>query len=129
MPTVGSLVFATWVGACGPSQAAKRDAAEQTGDAARGAKRFGEVGCNGCHLVNGVGGMIGPDLTGVASRPQREPGRWPSVATYLEESIRNPQAYLVKGFPPDMPSAEKLKLTDRDVRDLVAYLLTPAVGP
>lgn len=109
--------MAAWVGACAPAR-------EAPGDAARGERRFGEIGCNGCHLVNGVGGMVGPDLTGIAAKPLREPGRWPSADAYLRESIREPRAYLVTGYPPDMPSAAKLKLADRDVDDLVAYLLT-----
>ncbi len=94
------------------------------GDAERGGTRFGEIGCNGCHLVNGVGGMVGPDLTGIAARPLRAHRRWASVRAYLEESIRQPRAYLVPDYPPDMPSADSLKLTDGDVEDLVAYLLT-----
>jgi len=113
-----ALLVVTWAGACARAQVA------QQGDPARGERRFAEIGCNGCHLVNGVGGMVGPDLAGVASRPLRERARWASVAVYLSESIRQPRTYVVPGFPPDMPSSEKLKLTDRDVRDLVAYLLT-----
>lgn len=94
------------------------------GDAARGETRFAEVGCNGCHMVEGVGGMIGPDLSGIASAPLREPDRWPSVEAYLRESIVEPQAYLVPRYPPDMPPAERLGLSDQDIEDLVAYLLT-----
>jgi hypothetical protein len=70
-----------------------------------------------------VGGQVGPDLTQIASAPLRERGRWPSARAYLEESIREPQAYLVPGYPGDMPSAAKLGLTARDIGDLVAYLL------
>lgn len=94
------------------------------GDAERGRMRFAEVGCNGCHLVEGVGGMIGPDLSGIASAPLREPDRWPSVEAYLRESILEPQAYLVPRYPPDMPPAERLGLSDQDIEDLVAHLLT-----
>lgn len=126
-PTIGNLVFAAWVGACTPSQVAKNGGIPDqvaAGNPTRGEQRFGEIGCNGCHVINGVGGMIGPDLSQIASRPLRQASRWPSVAAYIEESIRNPQAYVVEGFPADMPSAEQLQLTDEDVRDVVAYLLT-----
>lgn len=92
------------------------------GDPRQGEIRFAEVGCNGCHLVNGVGGMIGPDLTHVASKPPPDPNRWRSSVEYLRESIVDPPAYLVPGFPADMPSAERLGLTQQDVDDLVAYL-------
>jgi mono/diheme cytochrome c family protein len=110
------LILALWLVACAPGQA--------QGDPARGEQRFGEIGCNGCHTVAVVGGTVGPDLTHVASAPLREQGRWASMRAYVEESIREPQAYLVPGYPGDMPSAAKLGLTPRDMSDLVAYLLT-----
>ena len=111
------LILLLGMSACAPGQA-------KQGDPARGEQRFGEIGCNGCHMVAGVGGMVGPDLTHIASAPLPERGRWSSVSAYLEESIREPQAYLVPGYPGDMPSGAKLELSDDDLRDLVAYLLT-----
>ncbi len=111
------IAVVAWLGACAPGTTAQ-------GDPARGEQRFAEIGCNGCHLVEGVGGMVGPDLTGIASRPLREAGRWASVGAYLEQSIREPQAYVVTGFPPDMPSAATLRLSEGDVADLVAFLRT-----
>jgi mono/diheme cytochrome c family protein len=68
--------------------------------------------------------MVGPDLSQVGSRPPPDPGRWGSVSEYLRESIREPRAYLVPGYPADMPAATTLKLSGEDVEDLVAYLLT-----
>ncbi len=85
---------------------------------------FAEIGCNGCHTVAGVGGMVGPDLTRIASAPPRDRGRWSTTRAYIEESIREPQAYLVPGYPGDMPSGSKLGLTAQDLRDITAYLLT-----
>ncbi len=110
------LILTAWAGACASGQA-------DQGDPARGEQRFGEIGCNGCHTVADVGGRVGPDLTHIASAPLRERGRWPSAGHYIEESIRAPQAYLVPGYPGDMPSGAKLGLSRQDVRDLVAYLL------
>jgi cytochrome c oxidase subunit 2 len=110
------LVLAIWVGACAPGQA--------QGVPARGEQRFGEVGCNGCHTVGGVGGTVGPALTHIGSAPLREEGRWTSRRAYIAESIREPQAYLVPGYPGDMPSAAKLGLTAQDMSDIVAYLMT-----
>ncbi|MGH7528605.1 MAG: c-type cytochrome [Gemmatimonadales bacterium] len=110
-------MLAAWIAACAPRQMVQ-------GDPTRGERRFGEIGCNGCHSVAGVGGMVGPDLSHLASRALPEAGRWSSVAEYLLESLREPQAYLVLGYPGDMPAAATLELSDRDVEDLVAYLLT-----
>ncbi len=111
------MILAAGIAACGSRQAV-------TVDPARGERRFGEIGCNGCHLVAGVGGMVGPDLSHLASRPLREAGRWSSVPEYVRESILQPRAYLVAGYPADMPAAATLGLSDRDVEDLLAYLLT-----
>jgi cytochrome c oxidase cbb3-type subunit 3 len=60
------------------------------GDPAKGEKLFsGAAGCATCHMVNGRGGLLGPDLSRVgASR---------SVA-YLIESIREPDKELSDGM-------------------------------
>jgi mono/diheme cytochrome c family protein len=79
------LILLFWMDACAPRPA-------DQGDPARGEQRFAEIGCNGCHTVAGVGGMVGPDLTHVGSAPPRERGRWSSARAYIEESIRQPQA-------------------------------------
>ena len=42
--------------------------AESKGDKAAGAVLFHERGCEHCHGVNGSGGELGPDLSGVGKR-------------------------------------------------------------
>jgi cytochrome c oxidase subunit 2 len=101
------------------------------GNLIRGETLFGEKGCIGCHTVQGIGGQVGPTLTEVARRDlaaERPGGTWPDVVAYIEESIRSPQAYIVPGFPTPspMPSAEQFGLTDQDINDLIAYLLSLA---
>jgi quinoprotein glucose dehydrogenase len=62
------------------------------GDAEAGRRIFetrAEVSCVRCHKVNGVGGEVGPDLTGVGTRQNRE---------YLLESIVEPNRQITKGF-------------------------------
>ncbi len=60
------------------------------GDPLKGKKAFFEAaGCSGCHMVNGVGGRLGPDLSRVgASRS----------VPYLIDSIRNPDKDLSTGM-------------------------------
>ncbi|MDR7521165.1 MAG: cytochrome c [Armatimonadota bacterium] len=99
------------------------------GDPERGEQLFGEKGCIGCHTVGGVGGQVGPNLTEVGRRDlaRERPGRtWPDVSAYIRESIKDPQAYIVPGFPnpSPMPSAEVFFLSERDIDDLVAYLVS-----
>jgi cytochrome c oxidase cbb3-type subunit 3 len=63
---------------------------KMSGDPAKGEKLFtGATGCSTCHMVNGRGGLLGPDLSRVgASR---------SIA-YLTESIREPDKELSDGM-------------------------------
>lgn len=56
------------------------------GDAARGARLFtSKGGCRACHMVNGVGGTVGPDLSLIGR------GRSP---TYLRRAMIEPNADL-----------------------------------
>jgi cytochrome c oxidase cbb3-type subunit 3 len=55
------------------------------GDAAKGKKLFESAGCFTCHMVNGSGGLLGPDLSRVAAARS---------AAYMIESIREPDKEL-----------------------------------
>jgi putative heme-binding domain-containing protein len=70
------------------------------GDAARGKEIFiGDGSCLSCHMVNGHGGRLGPDLSRVGA--QRS-------AAYLAESIRRPSAHLAEGITePNKDLAQK----------------------
>ena len=62
------------------------------GDADAGRKVFfekSEVSCLRCHKVNGVGGEVGPDLTGIGGKQKRG---------YLLESIVDPNKQIAKGY-------------------------------
>jgi quinoprotein glucose dehydrogenase len=48
-----------------------------------------EVACQRCHKFQGEGGEVGPDLTGIGSKQNRE---------YLLESIVDPSKQIAKGF-------------------------------
>jgi len=80
-------------------------------------------GCAACHSVNGAPG-IGPTWYGLAgSQVELTDG---SVVTaddaYLTESIKAPQAKIVKGFENQlMPN---FGLADNDIADIVAYIKT-----
>ena len=60
------------------------------GDAANGKKIFfGDVGCSICHMVRGVGGVLGPDLSRVGAARS---------VSYLIDSIRRPDQELSSGM-------------------------------
>ena len=59
------------------------------GDPAKGRRIFNSAGCSTCHMVNGSGGRLGPDLSRVgASRS----------VSYLMDSIRSPDKELSAGM-------------------------------
>jgi cytochrome c oxidase cbb3-type subunit III len=63
---------------------------QPTGDAVRGRQLFeAEANCSSCHMVNGKGGRLGPDLSDVATS---------RTGTALIESIRNPSQRLAWGL-------------------------------
>lgn len=82
---------------------------------ARGQSLFeGAAGCTACHMVAGVGGQVGPNLTEVYSRGGEE---------YVRESILMPNAVIAEGFQPGiMPQIYGDTLSEQDVDDIIAYL-------
>lgn len=66
-----------------------------------------------------------PDLQDIATRAAtRKPGF--SALDYLAESLYEPGAYIVEGFNPGMPEANKppIGLTDGEILSVIAYLQT-----
>jgi len=93
-----------------------------------GQELFGRIGCNGCHTIDGVGGIVGPNLTGVGARPSRDPARWLTTEAYIRASIQGPEQFVVEGYTPDMPAPELLGVTGEDIDHLVQYLLSRQTG-
>jgi cytochrome c oxidase cbb3-type subunit III len=68
----------------------KKSTAAETGNAARGNELFyGTAACGTCHMVNGKGGRLGPDLSSTGASRSVE---------YLTESLRSPSKRLAKGI-------------------------------
>src|SRR6266404_2135746 len=68
----------------------KKVSAAEIGDAAHGKELFyGAAACGTCHMVNGKGGRLGPDLSSVGSSRSIEA---------LVESMRNPSKRLAEGI-------------------------------
>lgn len=77
--------------------------------------------CAGCHST-GNNAVVGPGLAGIGTTAEtRVSGQ--SADEYIENSIRNPQDFIVDGFGAvQMPPFPQLG--DQDIDNLVAYLKT-----
>jgi len=72
----------------------KKATAAETGNAAHGKELFhSTAGCGTCHMVNGKGGRLGPDLSSTGASRSVE---------YLEESVRRPSKRLATGLSEPM---------------------------
>jgi cytochrome c oxidase subunit 2 len=106
--------FEAWLAGTAPGM-------ENVPPAVAGESIFRAQGCGTCHRADGSG--QGPALDGLF-------GRTVALATgetvladegYLRESILNPQAKIVAGYQPVMPTFQGL-VSEEDVMRLIAYV-------
>jgi mono/diheme cytochrome c family protein len=102
-----------------PTQEAQpTEPAAPVGDAAAGKTLF--TSCAGCH---GDTDGAGPARVGMGKRAAtRIEGM--SAADYLHQSIVEPDAFVVDGFTNIMPATFGETMSDQEISDLIAYLLT-----
>jgi mono/diheme cytochrome c family protein len=90
---------------------------------ARGRQVYREKNCGSCHQIGTDGDTKGPQLTHIGTvADTREPGV--GAEDYLRQSVLDPGAYLVPGFPDTMPRGQARGLSQEDFDDLVQYLQT-----
>jgi cytochrome c2 len=97
---------------------------QATGNPAAGKVVFtGPGGCAGCHTFTPAGahGTVGPNLDHlVADAAKANQG---SLEVYTEQSVKDPDAYIVPGFQKGiMSGACCSQLSDQQVADVVAFL-------
>jgi cytochrome c2 len=90
--------------------------------AGRGEEAFNRNGCYACHSITGTV-LVGPSLLAIYGHDQPLDDGTSVIADddYIRESIVEPQAKIVKGFPGTMPKYGEL-LADEDVAALVEYI-------
>jgi cytochrome c oxidase subunit 2 len=90
--------------------------------AVAGQQLYQTLGCASCHGANGEGGR-GPTLAGLFGKEtQLQSGKTVRADEgYIRESITNPQAQLVVGFGPIMPTFQG-QITEEQLVQLVAYI-------
>jgi cytochrome c oxidase subunit II len=102
------------------------------GKAPDGKQVFTSSGCGSCHTLSdaGTGGQVGPkldDLAAMAAKFGKQRGQSPQQ--YVRQSILDPTAFTVPGFPKGvMPGTYKEQLSKAQVDALVGYLLRVSGG-
>jgi len=94
---------------------------ETEGDAAQGQRLFQELGCAGCHT--GAPDAEAPPLQGIfGEEVSLQSGETVTVdEAYLRESILNPEAKIVEGYQPIMPSFQG-EVSEEQLAALIAYI-------
>ncbi len=89
-----------------------------------GAQVFRTRGCAQCHSLDGKAN-VGPTMQAVfgSSVSTRDGKRLVADENYIRESIIDPQARIVAGFDPVMPTY-KGRLKDEEITVLIAYIKT-----
>ncbi len=96
--------------------------AGQQSPAVAGQQLYQSLGCVSCHGANGEGGR-GPELAGLFGKQVFLTNGQTLTAdeAYVRESIENPQAKLVNGFGPIMPTFQG-QVTPEQLIQLMAYI-------
>jgi hypothetical protein len=79
--------------------------------------------CLTCHTIGKTGALRFPDLAGIGAQAKtRVPGL--SDVDYLAQSMYEPTAFVVPGFPPAMPPVNQppIGLTDQEILTVIAAL-------
>jgi mono/diheme cytochrome c family protein len=89
---------------------------------AAGKTLFTSNGCGGCHTYKPAAsaGKVGPDLDKLAADAKK--ANHGSTEEYTKESIEDPGAYVVPGYPNGVMPVYEGKLTDSQIDDLVSFL-------
>jgi cytochrome c oxidase subunit II len=112
---VDRLEFDKWVGG---------DPDAKLPPAERGAKLYTNKQCNTCHSIDGSK-IIGPTFKGIWGREEElsDGSKVKVDENYVMESMMNPQAKIVKGFPPSMPPFQG-SLTVDETKAIIEFLKT-----
>jgi cytochrome c551/c552 len=127
-----TLILLLGLVACGgePAPASEEGQAAGAGNAAAGEELYNQAligtqpGCMTCHSLEPGVTMVGPSLATIgADAATRQSGV--SAEDYLRNSIVEPDTFLTEGYGAGiMPAALADELTEQQVNDLVAFLLT-----
>jgi cytochrome c oxidase subunit 2 len=87
----------------------------------KGKALYAVKGCVACHSIDGKAG-VGPTWAGLYGRAGKASGAdYVADDAYITQSIREPGAKIVDGYPPAMPP---YALSDDEITSLIAYIKT-----
>ncbi len=120
-----SVILIASLAACGGDGGGGEEGG--AGDATAGETVYSQVAspaCNTCHSLEPDTTLVGPSLANIGSEAgNRVEGL--SAEEYLRQSIVEPDTHIVEGFTPGiMPNTYGTQLSEEQINDLVAYLLT-----
>jgi mono/diheme cytochrome c family protein len=96
-------------------------AAATVASADHGSQLYVAKGCNACHTLDG-NKLVGPSFKGLyGAKRVTSGGEVEADMAYLSESMLEPTAKVVEGYPPVMP---KIALTTLEIESLSLYIQT-----
>jgi uncharacterized repeat protein (TIGR01451 family) len=98
-----------------PTQVPAPTAAPTTVDTTAGQTLFQQKNCSACHIINGTGGAVGPNLTHIGSQPFDS---LPNTPDFLTKWLTDPKAQKSDTIMP------KPDLTPDQITALVNYLVS-----
>jgi nitric oxide reductase subunit C len=103
------VAFLTWVNGIDTNNwPPKPMVASAVTSLAPGEAIYKAQGCSACHTIAGVGGKVGPELSSVGKKRDKE---------WIEQQIRDPKSHNPQSIMPGFS-----KLSGKDLDDLAAYL-------
>lgn len=108
-----------------PRPGAAEAASARSGEDSPGLTILKQRGCTTCHSLDGSA-AVGPTFRGIYGRKDvlvQSGSERPYTAdeAYLRRAIQDPQAEIVKGYPPSMPMSP---LSERELEEVLGYLRT-----
>ncbi len=118
------LIVALTITACGGGDKGSNSSTSTCDELFQEATIGSLAGCKTCHSLEPDVVIIGPSLAGIGTLAE---SRVTGVLAedYLRQSILDPNAHLVEGFPANvMPNTYQKQLTEEQIEALVNYMLT-----
>jgi len=116
LAVAGVILFGavTMTAAAPEKKGQKKGGAPATSKAliAQGKKVFESAGCMACHTIGDKGGKMGPALTHIGKDKEWTPAK---LAAMIRDPKKGKPSAKMPAFPPD-------KISDKDLKALVAYL-------